>query len=90
MENNELHIKSGMKTPEGYFDSFQDDLLAELHWKNSSRKSSGFTVAKNYFENSESRILRAQLKIKTSSATFRTIRGRSCCYRFFEYPFFHK
>lgn len=59
MENNELHIKSGMKTPEGYFDSFQDDLLAELHWKNSSRKSSGFTVAKNYFENSESRILRA-------------------------------
>lgn len=51
MKNNNLHTikESGFKTPDNYFQNFEEALLSEISLKEKS-KSSGFSVPKNYFE----------------------------------------
>ncbi len=57
MKKNKLHnnIKSGFKTPEGYFDSLEEHIMSELKLKELSN-SSGFKTPDNYFSNLEDTI----------------------------------
>lgn len=54
MKNSKLHTikESGFKTPDNYFQSFEESLLSEISLKEKS-KSSGFSVPKNYFDTFE-------------------------------------
>lgn len=70
MENNNLHhIKSsGFKTPDNYFESFDEKLLNKLHSKNhlESITDSGFNVPNDYFKTLDNSIIN---KIKTENET---------------------
>lgn len=61
MKKEKLHnIKSsGFKTPENYFDAFDDKLFERLNIKESIEgvNDSGFTAPKDYFESLEDKIL---------------------------------
>ncbi|MFD1163559.1 MULTISPECIES: hypothetical protein [Hwangdonia] len=63
MKNKNLHnIKSsGFKTPDNYFESFDDELLAKLKTSNKldGIKTTGFKVPNDYFETIDDTILNA-------------------------------
>lgn len=68
MQNKKLHnIKSsGFKTPNAYFESFDDMFFDKLSYKNQldSIKGTGFKVPKDYFESLNDSILDKHLKSK--------------------------
>lgn len=70
MKKSHLHnIKnSGFKTPDGYFDAFDERLLKKLNVKKemASISDSGFKVPDNYFETFDDK-LQARLKNENSS-----------------------
>ena len=69
MKKDKLHnIKNpGFKSPEGYFDSFEDKLMAKLNTPESLSKikSSGFEVPKDYLKNLDEDILSKLKKEET-------------------------
>ncbi len=62
MKNKKLHsIKTtGFKTPKGYFDSFDEDLLQKISTEGRLNEtiSSGFKTPENYFEGLEEHIIK--------------------------------
>lgn len=60
MKNNNLHnIKSsGFKTPDNYFESFNETLLPKLKDKLELNKATGFKVPDDYFKTVDDNILR--------------------------------
>ncbi|MGC6430984.1 MAG: hypothetical protein ACON5F_08070 [Jejuia sp.] len=62
MKNKKLHsIKTtGFKTPKGYFDSFDEQLLQKMNIESKLNKtiSSGFKTPENYFEGLEERLIK--------------------------------
>ncbi|WP_372935646.1 hypothetical protein [Seonamhaeicola sp.] len=58
MKKNRIHnIKeSGFKTPEGYFNSLENNIMSELKLKELATKS-GFNTPNNYFDTLENNIL---------------------------------
>lgn len=69
MKKDKLHNikKTGFKTPEDYFDNFEDKLMDNLNSSNalSQINDPGFEVPKNYFENIENDIFK---KVKEDDA----------------------
>ncbi|MBP92975.1 MAG: hypothetical protein CMC55_02525 [Flavobacteriaceae bacterium] len=66
MKNSKLHTlkKSGFKTPDNYFETFDERLLSDISLKEKS-KTSGFKVPENYFETFQV----AELNNKTNKKT---------------------
>ncbi|GAA4281118.1 hypothetical protein [Gaetbulibacter aestuarii] len=58
MKKDKLHNirKTGFKTPEDYFENFEDDLLSTVKIK-AKNPTSGFNVPDTYFETFEERIM---------------------------------
>ena len=61
MIQDDLHIKSGMKVPEGYFDSSKNAIL-DIIAEKSFPSEKGFKVPEKYFEQSKESILKATTK----------------------------
>ena len=68
MKKENIHniTSTGFKTPDNYFESFEEQLLTRLNEKEliSGSESSGYAVPKNYFDSIESNVLE-KLKTKT-------------------------
>jgi hypothetical protein len=66
MKKQQLHknIKSGFKTPDNYFASFEDTLFAKMQTNKLSKQThaSGYTTPNNYFENLEVQIMSRSIK----------------------------
>ena len=54
MNTNKEHIKTGFKTPDNYFDVFENNLFKQLQLKNKT----GFTTPENYFDTLETDVLK--------------------------------
>ena len=69
MKHNKLqHIRStGFKTPDGYFESFEDQLLSELNPESplSLPQTHGFKIPDGYFDTINTSILDTQVENKT-------------------------
>ena len=61
MIQDDLHIKSGMKVPEDYFDSSKNAIL-DIIAEKSFPAEKGFKVPEKYFEQSKESILKATTK----------------------------
>ncbi|MDO5608359.1 MAG: hypothetical protein Q4G08_07895 [Capnocytophaga sp.] len=59
MKQDELHIKSGMSVPEGYFEKSYKQLSDELALRSMISDKQEFSVPDDYFANAEKRILEA-------------------------------
>lgn len=59
MNQDDLHIQSGMKVPPSYFDDFKANLLKSIEMESVFPTKDGFAVPENYFEASKSTILKA-------------------------------
>lgn len=81
MKKNKLHnIKStGFKTPDHYFESFEDNLFERLTEKESIAgiENSGYTVPKDYFKTIENKIIS---KLITKEKPVITLRPRTTFY----------
>ena len=62
MEQNDLHIKSGFKIPEDYFDDFKGNLMNVIELNELLSKKDGFKVPPDYFEKSQVGILKLTTK----------------------------
>lgn len=54
MDNTKKHIKTGFKTPDNYFNTFEDTLYEQL----SINTKTGFEAPKDYFEDLEEKLLK--------------------------------
>jgi len=65
MNTDHKHIKTGFRTPDNYFESFEEELLNKLSIKTESTlvNETGFTVTDDYFDTFEKELLE---KIKKS------------------------
>jgi hypothetical protein len=81
MKTNKLHnIKStGFKTPDDYFDTFEDHLFQRLEEKESIAgiETSGYTVPKDYFNSIEENVLS---KIKSEDKPVISLKSRNTVY----------
>jgi hypothetical protein len=81
MKNDKLHniTSTGFKTPEHYFDTFEDKLFERLEDKESIAgiETSGYTVPKDYFNSIEENILR---KIKSDGKPVISLKSRNTVY----------
>lgn len=66
MNTNKNHIKTGFKTPDNYFDVFENNILEQLKFE----KKTGFTVPENYFDTLESDVLKRIEPSKTKVISF--------------------
>ena len=59
MNSNSKHIKTGFKTPDNYFDSFDEKLLSKLAAKTGIQvdNKTGFKVPEGYFDSFEKELL---------------------------------
>ena len=53
MNTNKKHIETGFKTPDNYFDAFENNLFEQLQLE----KETGFTAPESYFENLDAILL---------------------------------
>ncbi|GET46889.1 hypothetical protein [Capnocytophaga felis] len=58
MEQDKLHINSGMKVPETYFDDFEKNLKNRIDIEFIITKEQGFKIPEAYFEQSRESILK--------------------------------
>ena len=81
MKKNKLHnVKStGFKTPDQYFESFEDNLFERLNNKESIEgiETSGYTVPKDYFNTVEEKILS---KLNTAEKPVISLNSRNTFY----------
>lgn len=61
MNTNKNHIKTGFKTPDNYFDTFENNLFEQLQLENKT----GFTTPENYFDTLEKNVLNQVTPSKT-------------------------
>lgn len=54
MNTTNNHIKTGFKTPDNYFDDFENNLFEQLQLENKT----GFTTPENYFDTLEADVLK--------------------------------
>lgn len=62
MNQDGLHIQSGMKVPSSYFDDFKANMLKSIEEESVFPTKDGFTVPENYFETSKNAILSATVR----------------------------
>ncbi len=55
---------SGFKTPENYFENFEELLICRIEEEGKLPKSSGLRVPETYFDNLEDRVLRTRIHIE--------------------------
>lgn len=73
------NISTGFKTPDQYFESFEDSLFKRINKKESIKgvKTSGYTVPKNYFDSVDDTILS---QLKTSEKPVIKLKSRTTFY----------
>lgn len=83
MKKKNIHniTDSGFKTPDGYFDTFENQFLERLDKKEmvNTSETSGFKVPKDYFESVETSILN-QVEAKTETPVISLKQKRSFYY----------
>lgn len=59
MKQKKIHITSGMKVPEKYFDDFKKNLIEIIEIESVVKNKEGFKIPEAYFEQSKKSILQA-------------------------------
>lgn len=73
MNEDNLHIQSGMQLPENYFDQFKKKLMNRVELEEYAPNKETFIVPEKYFEKSKRAILKATTK-KTKTRMFSFVR----------------